>query len=356
MMQLVPGRHGWSVGDPPAPASQGLAQAALHPATSAPPPVPPAGQAALYPTTMAPPAGQAALYPMTTAPPPVFPAGQQPSLFPPHRAPAALGAPPGEEFFPPQAHAVPADVPTQSEGSIITETSHSDWSSLQGPTTADPDVWSVLSGAPSLVEQEATLGLKHLGEEAEALLLRYLKEFYAVQPDAAEQQPRASLLFRSTINTYIHLSILCYFPKYAPKSSQKFFTVSLPYTAHDVTSRDRLDAIFLPFARYHTSWLLFAFAARNSSLSSFSWHIQEYPYPLFKDVIVILRFECILYRSLLSGKEIFAFLFRYRSYNFSGIPGWFTPQRSLLLPRSTRASSARASARVSLHREPAILP
>ena len=99
MMQLVTGRHGWSVGDPPAPASQGLAQAALHPATPAPPPVPPAGQAALYP--------------MTTAPPPVFPAGQQPSLFPPHRAPAALGAPPGEEFFPPQAHAVPADVPTQ---------------------------------------------------------------------------------------------------------------------------------------------------------------------------------------------------------------------------------------------------
>ena len=158
-------------------------QAALYPTTMAPP----AGQAALYPTTMAPPAGQAALYPMTTAPPPVFPAGQQPSFFPPHRAPAALGAPPGEEFFPAQAHAVPADVHTQSEGSIITETSQSDWSSLQGPTTADPDVWSVISGAPSLVEQEATLGMKHLSEEAEALLLRYLKEFYAVQPDAAEQ-------------------------------------------------------------------------------------------------------------------------------------------------------------------------
>ena len=101
-----------------------------------------------------------------------------------------------------------------------------------------------------------------------------------------------------------------------PNRAKSFFTVSLPYTAHDVTSRDRLDAIFLPFARYHTSWLLFAFAARNSSLSSFSWHIQEYPYPLFNDVIAILRFECILYRSLLSGKEIFAFLFRYCSYHF----------------------------------------
>ena len=219
MMQLVAGRHGWSVGDPPTPTSQGLAQTALHPATSAPPPVPPAGQAASYHTTMAPPlappagqaasyhmtmapppappAGRAALYPMNTAPPPVFPAGQQPALFPPHRAPAALGAPPGEESFPPQAHTVPAESSTQSEGSIFTETSESDWPTLHGPTTVDTDVLSVTSGAPSLVEQEATLGLKHLSEEAEALLLRYLKEFYAVQPDAADQQPRASLLFRS---------------------------------------------------------------------------------------------------------------------------------------------------------------
>ena len=180
MMQLVAGRHGWSIGEPPASASQGLTQATLDPATSAPPPVPPAGQAALYMapppapqtgqatsyhTTMAPPpampAGQAALYSMTTAPPPGFPAGQQPPLFPLHRAPATLGAPPGEELFPPQAPTVPADVFTQSEGSVITETSHSDWSTLQGPATTDPDVWSVTSGAPSLAEQEATPGLRH---------------------------------------------------------------------------------------------------------------------------------------------------------------------------------------------------
>ena len=105
-----------------------------------------------------------------------------------------------------------------------------------------------------------------------------------------------------------------------PNRAKSFYTVSLPYAAHDVTSRDRLDAIFLPFARYHTSWLLFAFAARNFSLSSFSWPIQEYPYPLFKDFTLLLRFECILYRSLLLGKEIFAFSFRYFSYNFSEIP------------------------------------
>ena len=213
MMQLVAGRHGWSVGDPPTPAPQGLTQTALDPATSAPPPAPlagqaasypmtmappPAGQAASYPTAMAPPpAGQAALYTMTTAPLPGYPAGQQPPIFPPHRAPAALRAPPGEEAFPPQAPPVPADEFTQSEGSVFTETSRSDWSTIQGSATADPDVWSVTSGAPSIMDQEATLGLKHLSEEAEALLLRYLKEFYAVQPDAAEQQPRVSLLFRT---------------------------------------------------------------------------------------------------------------------------------------------------------------
>ena len=48
MMQLVAGRHGWSLFDPPTPAPRGLDQAALDPATSAPPPVPPAGQAASY--------------------------------------------------------------------------------------------------------------------------------------------------------------------------------------------------------------------------------------------------------------------------------------------------------------------
>ena len=125
MMQLVAGRHGWSIGDPPTPASQGLTQTARDPATSAPPPAPLAGQAASYPMAMAPPAGQAALYTMTTAPPPGYPAGQQPPIFPPHRATAALGKPPEEEAFPLQAPPVPADEFAQSEGSVSTETSRS---------------------------------------------------------------------------------------------------------------------------------------------------------------------------------------------------------------------------------------
>ena len=79
MMQLVAGRHGWSIGEPPASASQGLAQATLDPATSAPPPVPPAGQAALY---MPPPpalqTGQAASYHTNMAPPPAMRRARQP--------------------------------------------------------------------------------------------------------------------------------------------------------------------------------------------------------------------------------------------------------------------------------------
>ena len=55
------------------------------------------------------------------------------------------------------------------------------------------DFW----GSVPLIEQEAAPGLKHLSEEDEALLLRYLNEFYLVQPVTAVQQPYASMLFRS---------------------------------------------------------------------------------------------------------------------------------------------------------------
>ena len=159
MMQLIAVKHGWAIGDPPTPAETGPAQAGLSPASMAPP--------------------------LT---------GQQPR---PNQAPAALGAPPGEEAFPFQAPAVPAGMFIQPEDPIITEASASDWSSQPGLSPAESDVWSVTSGTPSLLEQEATPGLKHLSEEAEALLLRYMSEFYSVQPDTAEQQPCASMLFRS---------------------------------------------------------------------------------------------------------------------------------------------------------------
>ena len=55
----------------------------------------------------------------------------------------------GEEAFPPQAPTVPAEAFMQFEGSVTTETPNSDWSSLQGPSPTDTDVWSVTTGAPS---------------------------------------------------------------------------------------------------------------------------------------------------------------------------------------------------------------
>ena len=58
-----------------------------------------------------------------------------------------------------------------------------------------PDVWSVTSAAPS--EAEAPPALRHLSEEAEALLLRYLGEFYSVPADPVTDQARGSRLFRS---------------------------------------------------------------------------------------------------------------------------------------------------------------
>ena len=50
------------------------------------------------------------------------------------------------------------------------------------------------------MDQEATLGLKHLSEEAEALLLRYLKEFHADPKHDARQ--------------IIYLAESCFFSEY----------------------------------------------------------------------------------------------------------------------------------------------
>ena len=131
LLQLVAGRHGWAIRVTPEPTDTGLAQAALPPTTMAPP------------------------------------AGQQPQL---NRAPAALGAPPGEEAFPPQAPTVPVEAFMQFEGSVTTETPNY-WSSLQGPSPT--------------------------ARRLRPCSFWYLNEFYSVQPDTAEQQPRASMLFRS---------------------------------------------------------------------------------------------------------------------------------------------------------------
>ena len=66
------------------------------------------------------------------------------------------------------------------------------------PTSSDMDaeVWSVTSTAPTLSEVEAPQAF-HLSEEAEALLLRYLGDFYSVPADPVADHPQGSRLFRA---------------------------------------------------------------------------------------------------------------------------------------------------------------
>ena len=188
MMALVAGRHGWLI-DRPAPgdARRPDPPAALHTPAMAPPPAAPVGRGSP---------------PMPlTAPPPVPPVGRRlpqapPSLpqAPPSRAPAALGAPPGEESFLPHAP-VPVQGATE-DTEDTTSVAGSDWSSAFSRSYPGTDAVSVTSGAQSVMEQEALPSLKRLGEEAEALLLRYLGEFYSAAAEGPRQQEHPSLLFR----------------------------------------------------------------------------------------------------------------------------------------------------------------
>ena len=129
------------------------------------------------------------------APPPAPPAARSHRAIPQSRAPAALGAPPGEESFPPHAPAPMQGLHTVTDDSA--SVTGSEWSSSLGRSRGDSDILSVSSGAPSAFEQEAPPGLRRLGDEAEALLLRYLGEFYSVTTETPESQAQPSMLFRS---------------------------------------------------------------------------------------------------------------------------------------------------------------
>ena len=91
------------------------------------------------------------------------------------RAPAALGAPPGEETFP-----VPAP-----------------------PLDMDFDTESSFSGSVlSMEDPEAAIAEFRVGSQAEALLRKYLPQFYGVsQGDGTQTEPSDSLLFRSRPDT-----------------------------------------------------------------------------------------------------------------------------------------------------------
>ena len=129
------------------------------------------------------------------APPPAPPAARSHRATPQSRAPAALGAPPGEESFPPHAPVPMQGLHTETDDS--TSVAGSEWSSSLGRSRGDSDILSISSGAPSVLEQEAPPGLRRLGDEAEALLLRYLGEFYSVPTETPESQAQPSMLFRS---------------------------------------------------------------------------------------------------------------------------------------------------------------
>ena len=112
----------------------------------------------------------------------------------PPRAPAALGAPPGEETFPMQTPA--PSLPLPAGASDTASSGGSAWTSITGRTPMHSDTTSVVSSA-STREQEGPPRLRQLGEEAEALLLRYLPEFYSVKEDEPQPKAHPSLLFRT---------------------------------------------------------------------------------------------------------------------------------------------------------------
>ena len=165
MMRLMAAKHGWSVEDQARPFGP-------YALPSTPPTAPP--------------------------PAPHTPAYPVPGMSHISRALAALGAPPGEESF--ALPMGPPPPPAREQGytdPLSALSSKSDWSSLPESSASDADVWSVTSTAPALSEAEAPPALRHLSEEAEAPLLRYLGEFYSVPADPAASQPQGSRLFRA---------------------------------------------------------------------------------------------------------------------------------------------------------------
>ena len=148
-----------------------------------------------------PPRGPAAVpspYPSQPMPPPPTLPYSIPSTGPAAQAPAALGAPPGEETFPRSMRPPPLSTWEREESDTqYMVSSDSDFPSPSGSSATESDMFSVGSSAPSYVEPELPTAMSHLSEETEALLLRYLGEFYAVTPDQASSQPQGSRLFRT---------------------------------------------------------------------------------------------------------------------------------------------------------------
>ena len=85
--------------------------------------------------------------PTAPLPAPHTPAYTDPGMSHSSRAPAALGAPLGEESFPPMG---PPPLPVREREYVdpLSALTESDWSSLPGSSATEADVWSVTSAAP----------------------------------------------------------------------------------------------------------------------------------------------------------------------------------------------------------------
>ena len=114
MMRLMADKHGWSI--------EGQAR--------------PTGPDALPSAS-----------PTAPLPAPHTPAYTDPGMSHSSRAPAALGAPLGEESFPPMG---PPPLPVREREYVdpLSALTESDWSSLPGSSATEADVWSVTSAAP----------------------------------------------------------------------------------------------------------------------------------------------------------------------------------------------------------------
>ena len=120
---------------------------------------------------------------------------------------------------------------------------------------------------------------------------------------------------------YIHPPIYSYaISQISSQIEQKTVFHSKPTIhCHDVISRDRLDAIFLPFARFPRASCLSTFTAKIHLYQGFCGSIQEYSYP-FSIVLwlyFVLNVFCIAV-CFRGGRNLR--LFRYFRIELLGFP------------------------------------
>ena len=150
-----------------------------------------------------------------------------------------------------------------------------------------------------------------------------------------------SAIPRSTINTYIHLSILCY----SLNSSQfeltnvNFVTNGLPYTAQPPRVRHvttRTPSSF-PLLASQRAGCIVNILSLISRFRVFGGSTQKPTYPFSKELLSYFRLNVFIVADLLRGTEKFAFcsdIFRVEVSGFCRRT--LPPARSFLRPRFPR--------------------